>query len=254
MYVCFCCTVCHSMCLSGCGITLRKSRSHPLGDWLCGHKSHWHTCNSQTQVYIGCQAQCGVVLGLVVPSSHDFWSELSIQSYTPPLRKQLTGRCWTSCGGLDSKDVQFINYLIWFIWGSAASLDSIQWRDISWWYIAFSVEPPVVIIILHHQHCIFSHPLFVSISLLSGQILHTDVVYLHNSDQRKEADKLRHLMMKYRYCCLCLKGHFELYLSVFLLLLLSSLHLCSSNDNSVLQNHLRERELWTESSLPNLAS
>lgn len=36
--------------------------------------------------------------------------------------------------------------------------------------------------------------------LLSGQILHTDVVYPHNSSKYKEADKLRHLMIKFRYC------------------------------------------------------
>lgn len=35
--------------------------------------------------------------------------------------------------------------------------------------------------------------------LLSGQILHTDVVYLHHSGQQREANKLRHLMTKYRY-------------------------------------------------------
>lgn len=35
--------------------------------------------------------------------------------------------------------------------------------------------------------------------LLSGQILHTDVVYLHHSGQQREADKLRNLMTKYRY-------------------------------------------------------
>uniref|UniRef100_A0A7N6AJZ1 S1 motif domain-containing protein n=1 Tax=Anabas testudineus TaxID=64144 RepID=A0A7N6AJZ1_ANATE len=31
----------------------------------------------------------------------------------------------------------------------------------------------------------------------TGQILHTDVVYLHNSGQQKEAEKLRHLVTKY---------------------------------------------------------
>ncbi|XP_040904982.1 S1 RNA-binding domain-containing protein 1 [Toxotes jaculatrix] len=31
----------------------------------------------------------------------------------------------------------------------------------------------------------------------TGQILHTDIVYLHDSGQRREADKLRHLMIKY---------------------------------------------------------
>lgn len=33
----------------------------------------------------------------------------------------------------------------------------------------------------------------------SGQILHTDVVYLHGSGRNREADKLRHLMVKHRY-------------------------------------------------------
>lgn len=33
----------------------------------------------------------------------------------------------------------------------------------------------------------------------SGQILHTDVVYLHGSGRNREADKLCHLMLKHRY-------------------------------------------------------
>ncbi|XP_049927595.1 S1 RNA-binding domain-containing protein 1 [Epinephelus moara] len=43
----------------------------------------------------------------------------------------------------------------------------------------------------------FRHGCKLAILSPTSQILHTDVVYLHNSDQRKEADKLRHLMMKY---------------------------------------------------------
>uniref|UniRef100_A0A8D3BPV3 S1 RNA binding domain 1 n=1 Tax=Scophthalmus maximus TaxID=52904 RepID=A0A8D3BPV3_SCOMX len=45
----------------------------------------------------------------------------------------------------------------------------------------------------------FRHGCKLAILSPTSQILHTDVVYLHNSSQPKEAEKLRHLMIK--YCC-----------------------------------------------------
>ncbi|KAK5854269.1 hypothetical protein PBY51_015354 [Eleginops maclovinus] len=43
----------------------------------------------------------------------------------------------------------------------------------------------------------FRHGCKLAVLSPTGQIIHTDVVYLHNSGQRTEVDKLRHLMMKY---------------------------------------------------------
>uniref|UniRef100_A0A8C9YTR2 S1 RNA-binding domain-containing protein 1 n=1 Tax=Sander lucioperca TaxID=283035 RepID=A0A8C9YTR2_SANLU len=43
----------------------------------------------------------------------------------------------------------------------------------------------------------FRHGCKLAVLSPTSQILHTDVVYLHNSGQQKEADKLRHLMIKY---------------------------------------------------------
>uniref|UniRef100_A0A4W6F932 S1 RNA binding domain 1 n=1 Tax=Lates calcarifer TaxID=8187 RepID=A0A4W6F932_LATCA len=43
----------------------------------------------------------------------------------------------------------------------------------------------------------FRHGCKLAILSPTSQILHTDVVYLHNSAQQREADKLRHLMIKY---------------------------------------------------------
>uniref|UniRef100_A0A7N8XBZ7 S1 RNA binding domain 1 n=1 Tax=Mastacembelus armatus TaxID=205130 RepID=A0A7N8XBZ7_9TELE len=43
----------------------------------------------------------------------------------------------------------------------------------------------------------FRHGCKLAILSPTSQVLHTDVVYLHNSGQQKEADKLRHLMIKY---------------------------------------------------------
>ncbi|XP_034753570.1 S1 RNA-binding domain-containing protein 1 [Etheostoma cragini] len=43
----------------------------------------------------------------------------------------------------------------------------------------------------------FRHGCKLAVLSPTSQILHTDVVYLHNSIQQKEADKLRHLMIKY---------------------------------------------------------
>ncbi|XP_067466647.1 S1 RNA-binding domain-containing protein 1 isoform X2 [Thunnus thynnus] len=43
----------------------------------------------------------------------------------------------------------------------------------------------------------FRHGCKLAILSPTSQILHTDVVYLHNSGQQKEAEKLRHLMLKY---------------------------------------------------------
>ncbi|XP_020507457.2 S1 RNA-binding domain-containing protein 1 [Labrus bergylta] len=43
----------------------------------------------------------------------------------------------------------------------------------------------------------FRHGCKLAILSPTSQILHTDVVYLHNSGQHREADKLCHLMMKY---------------------------------------------------------
>ncbi|KAI3363385.1 hypothetical protein L3Q82_012001 [Scortum barcoo] len=43
----------------------------------------------------------------------------------------------------------------------------------------------------------FRHGCKLAILSPTSQILHIDVVYLHNSGQQKEADKLRHLMIKY---------------------------------------------------------
>ncbi|XP_045926143.1 S1 RNA-binding domain-containing protein 1 isoform X3 [Micropterus dolomieu] len=43
----------------------------------------------------------------------------------------------------------------------------------------------------------FRHGCKLAVLSPTGQILHTDVVHLHNSGQHKEADKLRHLMIKY---------------------------------------------------------
>ncbi|KAF3708044.1 S1 RNA-binding domain-containing protein 1 [Channa argus] len=43
----------------------------------------------------------------------------------------------------------------------------------------------------------FRHGCKVAILSPTSQILHTDVVYLHNSGKHKEAEKLRHLMTKY---------------------------------------------------------
>ncbi|XP_034040499.1 S1 RNA-binding domain-containing protein 1 [Thalassophryne amazonica] len=43
----------------------------------------------------------------------------------------------------------------------------------------------------------YRHGCKLAILSPTSQILHTDVVYLHNSGQRKEAEKLRHLMTKY---------------------------------------------------------
>ncbi|KAM9848008.1 S1 RNA-binding domain-containing protein 1 [Aulostomus maculatus] len=43
----------------------------------------------------------------------------------------------------------------------------------------------------------FRHGCKLAVLSSTSQILHTDVVHLHNSDQRKEADKLRHLLIKY---------------------------------------------------------
>ncbi|XP_071336250.1 S1 RNA-binding domain-containing protein 1 [Trachinotus anak] len=43
----------------------------------------------------------------------------------------------------------------------------------------------------------FKHGCKLAILSPTSQILHTDVVYLHISGQQKEADKLRHLMIKY---------------------------------------------------------
>ncbi|KAL3971835.1 mediator of RNA polymerase II transcription subunit 28 [Sarotherodon galilaeus] len=43
----------------------------------------------------------------------------------------------------------------------------------------------------------FRHGCKLAILSPTSQILHTDVVYLHNSNQQREAEKLRHLMTKY---------------------------------------------------------
>ncbi|KAM6998113.1 S1 RNA-binding domain-containing protein 1 [Tautogolabrus adspersus] len=43
----------------------------------------------------------------------------------------------------------------------------------------------------------FRHGCKLAVLSPTSQILHTDVVYLHNSGQHREADKLCHLMMKY---------------------------------------------------------
>ncbi|XP_030603321.1 S1 RNA-binding domain-containing protein 1 [Archocentrus centrarchus] len=43
----------------------------------------------------------------------------------------------------------------------------------------------------------FRHGCKLAVLSPTGQILHTDVVYLHNSNQQSEAEKLRHLMLKY---------------------------------------------------------
>ncbi|XP_070697267.1 S1 RNA-binding domain-containing protein 1 [Pempheris klunzingeri] len=43
----------------------------------------------------------------------------------------------------------------------------------------------------------FRHGCKLAVLSHTSQILYTDVVYLHNSGQQKEADKLRHLMTKY---------------------------------------------------------
>ncbi|XP_061600785.1 S1 RNA-binding domain-containing protein 1 [Cololabis saira] len=43
----------------------------------------------------------------------------------------------------------------------------------------------------------FRHGCKVAILSPTSQILHTDVVYLHNSGQQREAEKLRHLMIRY---------------------------------------------------------
>ncbi|XP_062286308.1 S1 RNA-binding domain-containing protein 1 [Scomber scombrus] len=43
----------------------------------------------------------------------------------------------------------------------------------------------------------YRHGCKLAILSPTSQILHTDVVYLHNSGQQKEAEKLRHLMLKY---------------------------------------------------------
>ncbi|KAM4591014.1 S1 RNA-binding domain-containing protein 1 [Odontesthes bonariensis] len=43
----------------------------------------------------------------------------------------------------------------------------------------------------------FRHGCKIAILSPTNQILHTDVAYLHNSGQQREADKLRHLMIKY---------------------------------------------------------
>lgn len=48
--------------------------------------------------------------------------------------------------------------------------------------------------------CIFILLFYFIFFYFSGQILHTDVVYLHGSGRNREADKLRHLMLKHRYC------------------------------------------------------
>lgn len=73
------CTVCLSMSHSGFGFTLSKGRFHPLGDWLCDYKSRWHTYNRQTPACIACQAEHGLVTGLVGPGSRDLLLVLSIQ-------------------------------------------------------------------------------------------------------------------------------------------------------------------------------
>ncbi|KAM8738438.1 S1 RNA-binding domain-containing protein 1 isoform 1-T1 [Acanthopagrus schlegelii] len=43
----------------------------------------------------------------------------------------------------------------------------------------------------------FRHGCKLAVLSPTSQIIHTDVVYLHNSGQQREADKLRHLMIKY---------------------------------------------------------
>ncbi|XP_041866973.1 S1 RNA-binding domain-containing protein 1 isoform X2 [Melanotaenia boesemani] len=43
----------------------------------------------------------------------------------------------------------------------------------------------------------FRHGCKLAILSPTSQILHTDVAYLHNSEQQRQADKLRHLMIKY---------------------------------------------------------
>ncbi|KAM9345125.1 S1 RNA-binding domain-containing protein 1 [Symphorus nematophorus] len=43
----------------------------------------------------------------------------------------------------------------------------------------------------------FRHGCKLAVLSPTSQILHTDVVYLHNSSQQREAEKLRHLMLKY---------------------------------------------------------
>ncbi|XP_033955929.1 S1 RNA-binding domain-containing protein 1 [Pseudochaenichthys georgianus] len=43
----------------------------------------------------------------------------------------------------------------------------------------------------------FRHGCKLAVLSPTGQIIHTDVVYLHNSGQQREVDKLRHLMMTY---------------------------------------------------------
>lgn len=119
------CTVCLGKSGSGCGFTLRKGKPHPLGDWLCGHKSCWHTHNRQTQADFACQAKHSTDTDLMTPSSHEFLSHLSIQIFTSPLCKQETSMSWTSCGGLNIADVVLIKYLIYLLQQSALTLANI---------------------------------------------------------------------------------------------------------------------------------
>lgn len=85
-----------------------------------------------------------------------------------------------------------------------------RWRQKNWRGIEWESAVPtwwwwwcIVKLISTHNlvtcvlYCPDISPLFI---LSSGQILHTDVVYLHGLAKHKEAEKLRHLMFKHRYC------------------------------------------------------
>lgn len=55
----------------------------------------------------------------------------------------------------------------------------------------------------------FVHLTYSPLLSVPGQILYTDVVYLHGSGGNREADKLRHLMIRYRYYVWCVGDQFK---------------------------------------------
>ena len=155
---------------------------------------HQHITVSISRAMVACSG----------PSSHDFLSELSLQIYTCTLRKQGTGR---ELAGND------------FLWrirqcrcGNHKSLSSFtaclpHMTSYSGKTLADSMELTLLSPLdntLTATLCFLLLSPFVFVSL-SGQILHTGVVYLHNANQPKEAEKLRHLMTRYRYWCFIYK-------------------------------------------------
>lgn len=109
-----CCTVLYATAFASVGVTSHCVR---IGTTLwvtdCVVKSHADTLTTGRHRYISGIRPTRVWLPVWWFLAHVTSSQRAVHSELhSSLRKQLTVRCWTSCGGLGSKDVEFINYLI----------------------------------------------------------------------------------------------------------------------------------------------